>query len=247
MTERDGGFPGVPEPDWRDWFAAHPPATLDLAPLLAADRVVVLAAHPDDEVLGVGGLLQELARRRVRPHLVWATDGEASHPHASAGLLRGLAARRRAESAAALEVLGVEPADVQHLALPDSGLAGCADELWALLSPLVGPGDAVLAPWAHDGHPDHEAVGQAAVRAAPAVLWQYPVWAWHWAIPGEPGLPLDRAVAWPVPPDDLARKAAAVDAFESQVRPLGSGTGSEPVLPAEVLAHFGRPFEVLLP
>ena len=48
--------------------------------------------------------------------------------------------------------------------------------------------DLVLAPWAHDAHPDHEALGRAARTAAALAgvpLLAFPVWAWQWAVPGD--------------------------------------------------------------
>ena len=70
---------GTDETVWSSWPAPAGWPELDLA-ALADTSVVVLAAHPDDEVLGVGGLLARLAGLGADLRLVWATDGEASHP-----------------------------------------------------------------------------------------------------------------------------------------------------------------------
>ena len=55
-------------------------------------RVVVLSAHPDDEVLAVGGWLSEQTGRDVV--FVTATDGEASHPGSPTITPEELRARR---------------------------------------------------------------------------------------------------------------------------------------------------------
>ncbi len=54
-------------------------------PALAAkhDELLVLAAHPDDETLGAGGLVAMAARAGMPVRVVVATDGEGSHPDAS--------------------------------------------------------------------------------------------------------------------------------------------------------------------
>jgi LmbE family N-acetylglucosaminyl deacetylase len=225
---------------WADAFAAQPCPPLDLGALPAAGRVVALAAHPDDEVLGVGGLLSRLAAAGREIVAVWATDGEASHPGSTAFDPSRLRTLRRAESVAALARLGVTPVASHHLALPDSGLAGVAGVLRQRLAELVGPEDLVLTPWEGDGHPDHEAVGRAAEGLGAAVL-AYPIWMWHWARPGEPAVPWGRLRAMPVP--DVAAKAAAIDAFDTQVRPIGPGPADAAILPPHVVARFLGPVE----
>ena len=202
-----------------------------------------MAAHPDDEVLGAGGLISMLAAARARLRLVAVTDGERSHRgHASPA---SLARRRTAETGAALRALGARAAEVIRLGLPDSGLAGREDELTAALAPLVAGFDVCLAPWDRDMHPDHEAAGRAARRAASGVTVLLPVWMWHWASPADPRVPWDRALRVPLPPRAASRKRAAITCFASQTEDRGHGLG--PVLSPGMIAHFTRTMEVLLP
>src|SRR5690606_13482680 len=78
---------------------------------------------------------------------------------------------------------------------------------------LLRRGDLVLAPWEHDGHPDHDAVGRAALAATAALpglrLLRYPVWAWHW-LPPDASPPPFAAIRMPLPPATLARKRRAI-------------------------------------
>lgn len=226
---------GTPE---SDWAAAGLPGRLPVLELdlLAAERVVLVAPHPDDEVLGAGGTLALLAGRGAEVHVVAVTDGEASHP----GRAEQLRRVRELERTAALARLGLGGAHVHQLRQPDGGVDAAA--VTALLAPLLTAGDLLLAPWAADGHPDHDACGEAAQRCAGDVgcrRWSYLVWAWHWATP--PEVPWERAQRVPLPTETAAAKVAAVRAFDSQL------AGPDEILPPHVLARLLRSDEVLLP
>jgi LmbE family N-acetylglucosaminyl deacetylase len=228
---------GTDEATWASWPAL---GRLPAAPITDWASAVVLAAHPDDEVLGVGGIMSVLASAGARLRLVAVTDGEASHPgHAEPG---ALAQRRVAETAEALRVLGAQPTEVIRLRLPDTGVAEREDEVTGLLRDLVGGFDVCLAPWQQDMHADHEVVGRSARRASPRTMF-YPIWMWHWAFPGDPRVPWDRGVRVPLPPEVAARKRAAIGCFASQLERRGPGL--EPVLPPGAVAHFTRGQEVL--
>jgi LmbE family N-acetylglucosaminyl deacetylase len=244
-TEDRIAGPGTDEAVWAGWLpdVDWPAWTADPA----WTRVAVCAAHPDDEVLGAGGVLALLAQAGVRLDLVAVTDGEGSHPGSTVLTPQQLARARVAETGEALAALGVT-ARVVRLGLPDAGLAAREAELTDRLAAAVAGCDAVLAPWTGDAHPDHEAVGRAAVaagRAAGVPVWQYPVWAWHWAAPDDPRVPWSSAHRVALPPAVRRAKRAAVASFVTQVQPLGPAPADRAVLPPEVLAHFDRDLEVL--
>ena len=233
--------PGTDEKSWAAWPWLSTLPGGGLAGLASITSAVVVAAHPDDEVLGAGGLISLLGASRARLRVVAVTDGERSHRgHASPA---SLARRRTAETAAALRALGARAVEVIRLRLPDTGLAACETDLTAALAPLVRGFDLCLAPWVGDLHPDHEAAGRAARRVGPRALYYYPVWMWHWAAPADPRVPWDRALRIPLPPRAAARKRAAISCFASQTTDRGHGLG--PVLTPGVIAHFTRSMEVL--
>ena len=228
---------GTDEAIWASWPGLRQLPAADISGWTSA---VVLAAHPDDEVLGVGGIMSVLASAGARLRLVAVTDGEASHPgHDEPG---ALAQRRVAETAAALGVLGAQITDVVRLRLPDTGLTAREDDITARLRVLTAGFDVCLAPWAEDAHADHEVVGRSARRASQHTMF-YPVWMWHWAYPGDPRVPWHRAVRVPLAPAVAARKRAAIGCFASQLESRGAGVG--PVLTPGTVAHFRRGQEVL--
>lgn len=232
---------GTTEASWRPWLARVAWAPLDLDRLIRR-RVVVLAAHPDDEVLGAGGLLRRLADAGGEVVFVWATDGDASHPASTVFSRSELAARRREEARVALDRLGMGTVRGIHLGLPDGEVERHADDLRQALRRVVGHDDLLIAPWRGDGHPDHEAVGRVAAMLDQPLI-EYPIWMWHWAQPG------DRRVPWhrvrEVAAIDVAAKAAAIDAFTTQIHPIGPDPADAAILPSHVLDRFRRTTELV--
>jgi LmbE family N-acetylglucosaminyl deacetylase len=234
---------GTPESVWSPWLTGRSWPALDLDDV-EGRRVLVLASHPDDEILGAGGLISELSARGHQIVMVWASDGEASHPESSAVARPALAAIRRSESQLALRRLGVAPSATHHLALPDGGVAEHANDLRAALANIANPSDLVLAPWSADGHPDHDALGAAAAELPGTTTWHYLIWMWHWAKPADERIPWDRMHLSRVP--DPAKKAVAIAAFRSQVEPLGAAVADAAILPPHVLERFLRSAEWLI-
>jgi len=214
-------------------------------------RVVVVAPHPDDETLGVGGCLRLLARDGAAIEVVAVTDGEGSHPGSRSITAAELARVRTTEDETALRRLGLGSVDRQRLGFRDGRVSNSEDELVEQLSDLLDDDCLCLATWRGDGHPDHEAVGRAACLAATrrgARFVEYPVWAWHWACPDDPDpdrFPWARARVQAI--DEVGRqaKASAIHAFISQTEPVGPDPADRPVLPKGVLRRFRRPFEVV--
>ncbi len=208
----------------------------------------MVAAHPDDEVLGFGGTTALLAASGVRLRVVSITAGEASHPHSHTPVARHLAAVRDRELHQALGRLGAASAQRVALAVPDGKVARHERELAGHLTALLRDCDLCVAPYRRDLHPDHEAAGRAALAAGAArgvPVWEYPIWTWHWASPDDGRLPWHRAARIALTPAAHTRKRAALESFHSQIEPLGSGPGDEAILPPAELAHFRRDFEVI--
>lgn len=209
------------------------------------DRLLVLAAHPDDETLGAGGLIAALAAAGTSVDVIVATAGEASHPDSDTHTPQRLAEIRERELRDAVAALA-PGARVQLLGLPDGGLAGCRDALSRALRETAEAGTGSLwiaAPWRSDGHTDHDTAGETAAGFAESAripLLEYPIWLWHWGTPQDvPGA----LHVFPLTQEAEQAKRAAMAAHRSQVKPLSDQPGDEVLLAADVLAHFERPFE----
>lgn len=218
---------------WRTAALHRAPRTVDPAGL---GRLVVVAAHPDDETLAAAGLLRAAHAAGGHVELVVATDGEAALPELTAIDRAALGRTRRVELRTALDRLGLGATPITWLGMPDSALD--EGELAAALVPHLAGADAYLAPWEHDPHPDHAAAGRAAAAAAPVTThgWGYPIWAVTATDPDDPSIPWSRAYTHVLDERDRDAKRHAIAAFTSQTEPMV--TGGRAVLPAEVLEHF---------
>ena len=220
---------------------------LDLVPL--GSRAVIIAPHPDDEVLGCGGIMQLLAAAGRPLQLISVTDGSASHPGSQRWTVERLSVVRPQESAEALRRLGLPMHSLKWLrgGFTDTQVAAQETGLSEFIAGYLHANDVVFTTWRQDGHSDHEAVGRASVEAARrvgATCHELPVWTWHWATPEDASVPWERARKILLSPTHIARKRHAAHAFASQLegdRDVGLG----PVLAPYVLDRLLQPFEVV--
>lgn len=226
---------GTPLPVWLAALDRQPPPALDLT---GCRGLVVVAAHPDDETLGLGATIAHLVASGVDVRVVSASAGGAAG--ATPSDRTRLETIRRYELRRAASVLGVPPP--VSLGLPDGRLTDHEDRIAESLAEILrgaAPGTRCAATWRGDGHPDHEAVGRAAAEACARTdveLLEYPVWMWHWAHPADPAVPWDRAHSVCLSGWALDRKRHAAQCFRSQLEPGAGGTA--PVLPAFALQRL---------
>lgn len=102
--------------------------------VVRAERVLVLAPHADDDVLGCGGLLARLAAGGAAVRVLFLTDSSGGDEVLADR--RAYAERRGREAVAALRILGIDDSAV--LDVPDGRAASRVDEL------VAGIRDAIL-------------------------------------------------------------------------------------------------------
>ncbi|MFJ2618443.1 PIG-L family deacetylase [Glutamicibacter sp. NPDC087344] len=243
---------GTTAQTWRDCgIEALEPLPLDRV-FESAHRLVVLAAHPDDETLGAGGLVHEALRRNIAVEIVLCTDGESSHPNSRTCSAEQLAEVRASEVAQAVQRLqrhreSSTGITVTRLGLPDGRLAEHRAELRvALLERARGSRCVLASTYRADAHADHEVLGLIAADVAQQLLLfhlEFPIWYWHWASPLTDGrwrhwnrLELDAAA--------FDAKREALSAHRSQIQPLSDQPGDEALLGPEIMEHFLQPGEI---
>ncbi|CAN5307360.1 hypothetical protein BH09ACT2_BH09ACT2_16460 [soil metagenome] len=245
MVTFDAAQAGTPVKRW-----AADPRLRSLAPLnlSGATALVIVAAHPDDETLGAGGLIAVADDRGIPVTVIVATDGAASHSHAPEHHAPDLRQTRAEELRSALDILSPAARSLL-LGLPDGQAREKREELGALLRTALQampPGTLVVAPWRGDGHRDHRVVGEVAVevaRAAGLDFLEYPIWMWHWGTAKDPRIPWHRMVELELPEEVRGLKKRAIAEFHTQVEPA---FGLPPVLRADFLEHFHQRTEVYI-
>lgn len=217
---------GTPEEVWACWPLL---GNLPLLDLSSCRRALVLAPHPDDETLGVGGSIAMLAAMGVPVTVVFATDGEPDR-----------ARRSVEESKQALAALGHGCSGALRavrLRIPAGGLERAERNATTLLTGLLRPGDWCFSTWEGDGSSDHDAAGriaQEAARRARARALSYPVRTWRSFTPEDPEPPWGHALRVLLTGPALMRKGRAMNCYEAATEP------------GEV-AHFTRTYEVVFP
>ena len=223
---------GTPDSYWQAELANAPAWSMPEGPL------VVVAAHPDDETFAAGGLIHSCARAGSEVAVITVTDGEGARTDlAQPGIIR------RRELRAALSCLSGHYIQWHRLGMPDGNVVSNEASLERAIKTRL-PADATLiAPFEHDGHPDHESVARVCMtlgqRRNISVL-RYPIWAWHHSTPeawkdGE-------FVRFELSAEAQLAKSRAIKCFASQL----DASESHPVMPAHVLSYFSRPYETFL-
>ncbi|MCY7413603.1 MAG: PIG-L family deacetylase [Salinibacterium sp.] len=221
-----------------DWLASPRWQSVPHLTVAAARSVVIVAAHPDDETLGAGGLVARLHALGAVITVILATRGERAFK-------RDISAERLTEFQIAVERLAPR-ARIVDLELPDAALGMCTAELRTAVTDAAVGAELIIAPWRGDGHGDHCAAGEAASSAAAetgARLLEYPIWLWHWAKPNDATVPWDRFLRLPLDPATCQAKGDGLAAYASQTSGVD---GEAPIIHSGMLAHFTRSWETFV-
>ncbi|MGB9113401.1 MAG: PIG-L deacetylase family protein [Acidimicrobiales bacterium] len=211
----------------------------------SVDRVLLVAAHPDDAEFGAGGTVSVWTDAGIEVAYLVVTDGDAGSPDPTVDR-RALAALRRDEQTAAAKTLGVDRVD--FLGYPD-GQVETTRELRRDISRairLFRP-DRVVCPsperrwdFLPASHPDHLVTGEAAVRAV------YPDarnWFAHPELLEEGLEPFTVRELWVVGHPDPNVAVDVTDAFARKIAALrchASQVGGVDDLPGNLRARLER-------
>jgi LmbE family N-acetylglucosaminyl deacetylase len=148
--------------------------------------ILVVAPHPDDETLGCGGLIAEMAEQGIKVVVAVMTDGARSHPNSKTFDAERIRNLREAETATALRLLGLDEPHLVFFRRPDGFLKSDGGDGRAIVENLAALVDrenieSVFVTWGADPHPDHLAAYDLVVDLAkirPELrVFAYPIWA----------------------------------------------------------------------
>ena len=186
--------------------------------------ILILAAHPDDEVLGCGGTIAKLADQGATIHAAFLADGVFSRA-GNAGAQQAELSARRAASKKACDILGVK--SIFFGEFPDNRMDTIA--LLDIIKPIEAliakyQPDTVFTHHAGDVNIDHRRIHEALVTACrpqhghpvkTLLCFEVPS-STEWQLSGsapafEPNWFVDIS-------DTLDRKLAAMDAYAAELR-----------------------------
>lgn len=144
-------------------FIVIPPDILLQAP--AAKSALVIAPHPDDEVIGCGGTVHNLTKQGSKVDVLIVTGGKNVEGN-------NLSETRKQEARDATAILGVNR--LSFLEFEEENIRPAARLEEALQAKIEDIQPAIVfAPNIFDNHPDHILIGQGLLNAAKACRFEF--------------------------------------------------------------------------
>jgi LmbE family N-acetylglucosaminyl deacetylase len=226
----------------------------DLADLTHGLPFIVLSPHPDDESLGVGGLIAMACRAGQSVDVVVLTDGSASHPKSKLYPRERLIETRHVEVERAAQVLKLPIDRVHHFGMQDSSVpthGQVFEDAVTRISEIIERSGAktLFVTWWGDPHCDHEAASLIAEEVRdqfPLVrLLAYPIWGWH--LRPSVRVSAKPPSGWRIDiTEERSVKRAAIAAHASQMTDLITDDPEGFRFSEETLAPFLGPYEYFI-
>jgi len=201
------------------WLRMHAACAEDIT---ATGCTMIVAPHPDDEVIGCGGLIARLTADGHAPHVVILTGGEGSHRGCCEVSTAEIVEARRGLTSKASGILGVPTENIHELNYPDGGISAenpQTGELRRLIAEIQP--QSVFVPHWGEGWPDHVRTAEIvkSIVSPDVEVWEYCVWMWYYNV--WRGLDWKNAAVLKMTPAEHALKLRAMDAYIKPLAPCG--------------------------
>jgi LmbE family N-acetylglucosaminyl deacetylase len=150
------------------------------------ESTLIIAPHPDDEVLGCGGLIARLVNKKISPHIIIMTGGEGSHYGCCTTPHEDIIRARRQLTFQATQILGLPASHIHCLDYVDGEISLKntveTDKLRRLLDELSY--DTVFVPHKGEGWSDHLQTAEIVknIVQKDVELYEYCVWVWYYNV-----------------------------------------------------------------
>lgn len=188
-------------------------------------KCLIVAPHPDDEVLGCAGLVQRLLSAGRQVDVVILSGGGRSHAGCCDIDEAELVENRRQLSRRAAGIIGLPAERLHFLDYPDGGIAfdNAETDKFKQLIAVLKP-DSVFVPHRGEGWSDHLAAGEIVRRLteeekAAVRLFEYCVWFWYYNVWN---IDWRQARVLKMSPEENRKKQQAIDAYVKPLAPCGS-------------------------
>lgn len=154
--------------------------------LSLTEKTVIIAPHPDDEVIGCAGLIQALVERGTPPQVIILTGGEGSHRGCCDTSDEVIIAARHQLTLKAAATLGLPESHIHCLHYPDGGVTlehPETERLQTLLSELAP--QSVFVPHRGEGWSDHLQAAEITkhlLKGQKVSIYEYCVWMWYYNV-----------------------------------------------------------------
>lgn len=178
------------------------------------EKTVIIAPHPDDEVIGCGGLIMRMVSNNNPPKIIILTGGEGSHRGCCDLSSEKIKTERRKLTVKSLEILGLRMENVFELEFPDGKIDPNNKEMerLKLLIETLSP-DSIFVPHWGEGWPDHTIVKSIVkiIVNKNIKIWEYCVWMWYYNI--WKGLSWEKCEILKLNPRERIKKSEAINAY----------------------------------
>ena len=204
--------------------------------LKLSDNTTIIAPHPDDEVIGCGGLIQALVERGTPPHVIILTGGEGSHRGCCDTTETDIIDARHQLTMKAAATLKLPESHIHCLHYPDGGVDSKHPETAELSSLLLQLSPkALFVPHSGEGWSDHTKVAgivKELTKLLTVDIYEYCVWMWYYNVWN---LDYKNARILKMSTAQHKRKLQAIEQYVTPLAPCGkpwSGVLPKPFLKA---------------